>query len=137
MKTKIIQVIPALLALVAIGFRYFSQWCIDSISLCYGTWIHWIALPIIKPLYFFSLFLLPIVIILAFVPREIFKSWLKFVAWAIPLTIIFIAMTPVIDNSLLSFSRSDAARLAGGVFSAASLLLILWKYFSPRRAMNK
>ena len=89
------------------------------------------------PLYFFSLFSLPIVIVLAFVPREIFKSWLKLAAWAIPLAIIFIASTPVIDTSLLPFSRSDAARLAGGVFSATSLVLIIWKYFSPRRAMNK
>lgn len=134
MKTKIIQSVPAALALFFIGLRYFSNWCIDVISLCYGTWIHWIALPIIKPLYFFSLFLLPIVIILAFVPRAVFNSWLKFAVWAIPLAIIFIASTPVIDTSLLPFSRSDAARLAGGVFAAVSLLLILYRALRPRKS---
>ena len=137
MKTKIIQFIPVVLTLLAIGFRYFSLWCVNSVPSCYGTFIHQIALEVTKPLYNFSLFSLPIAIVLAFVPREIFKSWLKFAVWAIPLAIIFIASTPVIDTSLLPFSRDDAARLAGGVFSAASLLLILWKYFSPRRAMNK
>ena len=137
MKNKIIQFIPVILALLAIGFRYFSQWCIDSISLCYGTWIHWIALPIIKPLYFFSLYFIPIAIILAFVPRNIFNSWLKLAIWTIPLAIIFITLNPAVDNSLLPFSRSDAARLAGGLFAIISLLLIVWKHFSLRRRASQ
>lgn len=133
MKNKIVQFIPVALALLAIGFRYFSIWCIFTSNACYGTTISHISLTITKPLYFFTLFFLPISIILAFVPREIFKSWLKLVAWAIPLAIIFIASTPVIDTSLLPFSRSDAARLAGVVFSIVSLVLILYTYFSSRR----
>lgn len=134
MKTKIIQFIPLILALLAIGFRYFSQWCINSVPACYGTLIHQIALEVTKPLYNFSLFFLPIALILVFVPREIFKSWLKLAVWAIPLAIIYIASTPVIDNSLLPFYRDDAARLAGGVFAGISLILIIWKYLSSCRA---
>ena len=133
MKTKIAQSIPALLALLAIGFRYFSNWCIDSISTCYGTWIHWISLPVTKPFYLFSLYLLPIAIILIFVPREIFKSWLKFAVWSLPLLLMLVATQPVF-SSFLSTDRDDAARLAGGVFSIVSLILIIWKYFSLRRA---
>ncbi len=134
MKTKIIQFIPALFTLLGFSFAPISYWCIYSNGYCYATWVHQIYPYFTNPLYNFSLFLLPIVIILAFVSREIFKSWLKLVVWAIPLAIIFIAMTPVVDTSLLPFSRDDAARLAGQVFSAISLLLILWKWFSLRRS---
>jgi len=133
MKNKIIQFIPAILALVAIGFRYFSLWCINSVPSCYGTLIHQIALEVTKPLYNFSLFFILIALVLAFIPRNIFNSWLKFAVWAIPLSIIFIASTPVVDNSLLPFARDDAARLAGEVFSGVSLILIIYKWFISRR----
>jgi len=123
-----------MLALTAIGFRHFSLWCTDVGQFCYRTWLDRIFLDITKPLYFFALYFLPIAIVLVFVPREIFKSWLKLAAWALPLAIIFIAMTPVIDTSLLPFQRDDAARLAGGLFAVVSLLLIAWKHFSLRRA---
>ncbi len=133
MKPKITQFIPVILALLAIGFRYFSVWCIFTVRTCYGTSIDHISLTVTKPLFYFSLFLLPITIILAFVPRSIFISWLKLAAWAIPLSILYIAMTPVIDNSLLPFQRDDAARLAGGVFAGVSLLLIIWRSLSREK----
>lgn len=137
MKNKIIQFIPILIALLAIGFRYFSNWCIFTIGVCYGTTISHISLTITKPLYNFSLYLLPIAIIVAFIPRSIFNYWLKFVAWAIPLAIIFIALTPVSFTGLgmdfFPFYRDDAARLAGEVFSGISLLLIIYKRFTSRR----
>lgn len=133
MKTKIIQFIPAILALLAIGFSYFSLWCTEFGQLCYRTWLDAIFLSIVNPLYFFSLYFLPIVIILSFVPREIFKSWLKLAVWAIPISILYIWATPVWDTSLLPFSRDDAARLAGGIFSAVSLALIIISEFFARR----
>lgn len=128
---KITKFIPAIASILIIGFRYFSNWCIDNISVCYGTWVHWIALPITKPLYFFSLYFLPIAIILAFVPREIFKSWLKFAAWSLPLLFIFVATQPVV-SSFMSTNRDDAARLAGQVFLAVSLAIVLWKWWKSR-----
>lgn len=132
MKNKIVQFIPVILALLVIGFRYFSLWCINSVLSCYGTWLHQIALSFTKPLYNFTLFFLPIAIILAFVPREIFKSWLRFAAWALPLILILVATQPVV-SSFLSTNRDDAARLAGQVFSALTLLLILWRALRSAR----
>lgn len=132
MKNKITQSIPILVALVVIGFRYFSQWCILTDSSCYGTPVHWIYLGVTSPLYFFAIYFLPIALILAFIPRHLFNSWLKFAVWALPLAFIFMALTPVWDSSLLPFARDDAARLAGGVFAAASLILIIWKYIADR-----
>src|SRR3989344_731883 len=107
MKNKIIQFIPAVLAIVAISFRYFSLWCTNSVPSCYGTLIHQMALEITKPLYNFSLYFIPIAIILVFISRDVFNSWLKFAAWAIPLAIIYTALNPVVDNSLLPFNRDD------------------------------
>ena len=135
MKTKIIQFIPVALALLAIGFSYFSFWCTGFGHLCYRSWLDSIFLDIINPLYFFSLFLLPIAIVLAFVQRSIFNSWLKLAVWALPLLLILIATQPVV-SSFLSTNRDDAARLAGGVFAVVSLVLILWKSFFSRRIIR-
>src|SRR3989344_4285995 len=134
MKNKIIQFIPAVLAIVAIGFLYFSQWCIPEGHACFQTFLDRIFIYLTSPIYFFALYFLPIAIILAFVQREIFKSWLKLIVWIIPLLVLYIWTTPVWNNSLLPFNRDDAARLAGQVFATLSLVLIVWKYFSARRA---
>ena len=137
MKTKTTQLIPAALVLVAVSFRYFSTWCIDSISSCYSSWIHQSYQHFTYPLFLFSLYFLPFAIVLALIPRHLFNSWLKLAAWAIPLAFIFIATTPVnwtgIGINFFPFYRDDAARLAGEVFAALSLVLIIWKYFAARR----
>jgi hypothetical protein len=141
MKIQTLQSIPALLALGIIGFRYYSQWCIDTISnsLCYGTWVHWIYISFTSPLFFFAIYLLPIAIILTLVSREMFKSWIMFATWAIPLSFIFIFATHVTSGAYIDFFpfyRDDAARLVGGVFAAASLILIVWKSIAFRRNRN-
>lgn len=135
MKNKITQIIPFVLTLLFIGFRYFSNWCIDSFSSCYGSWINQAALSSTKPLYFFSIFFLIVAIILIFVQHSVFSSWLKLAVWAIPLAIILVALTPVNSNAFMDFFpfyRDDAARLAGEVFSGISLLLIVWKSIALR-----
>jgi len=136
MKTKIIQFIPAVVALLIIGFRYFSQWCILTDSSCYGTWIHRIYLAATNPVYFFAIYFLPVALILAIVSREVYKSWMKFAVWAVPVAIIFIAITPDSNPGaymdFFPFYRDDAARLAGQVFAVASLLFILYKWYVSR-----
>jgi len=131
MKTKIIQFIPALIALVIICFRLFSQWCIVTSSLCYGTWIHQIYLEVTNPFFYFTVLLLPVTIVLVFIPQSIFNSLLKLAVWMVPLSIIFIVLTPDSNPGaymdFFPFYRDDAARLAGGVFAVASLILIIWR----------
>ncbi len=139
MKTKIIQFIPAVFVLAAIVFHYLILWCIFTTRVCYGTTVSHISLTITKPLYFFSLFSLPLILVLVLIPKSVFNAWLKFAVWAIPLSILYIWATPVNSNSfmdLFPFYRDDAARLAGILFTAASLLLILWKWFSARGRNN-
>lgn len=110
--------------LLAIGFSFFSLWCTDIGQLCYRTWLDRVFIDITSPLYFLSLFLLPIALIIAFVPRRIFNAWFKFALWAIPLSVLYIWNTPVTDTSFLPFTRDDAARKAGLVFALASLICI-------------
>lgn len=133
---KIIQFIPVLLAVLAIGFRYFSQWCIADGHICFRTLLDRTYLYTINPVFYFTIFFFPVALVLALVPRDIFKSWFKFAVWAIPLAIILIALTPDSNPGaymdFFPFYRDDAARLAGGVFAAASLVLIIWKYFFVR-----
>jgi hypothetical protein len=91
---------------------------------------------ITSPLYFFSLYLLPIALVLIFVSRATFNSCLKLAVWMIPLAMIYIFTTPVSFSGWVDFFpfyRDDAARLAGQVFSVVSLILIIWKYFVARR----
>lgn len=137
---KSTQAIPFSIALLGFVLAPISYWCIYSNGYCYATWIHYIYPYFINPLYNFSLTFLPIALILAFVPRSIFNSWLKFVAWAIPLSIIFTALIPVSSSGayldLFPFYRDDAARLAGQAFTAVSLILIAWKYLATRRNRN-
>lgn len=129
-----------LLALAAVGFSYFSFWCTNSGHACYRTWLDSIFLDVINPLYFFSLYFLPLALILVFIPRHLFNSWLKLAAWMLPLSFIYIATTSVnftgIGMNFFPFYRDDAARLAAEVFSVLSLILIIWKYFVARRSVN-
>lgn len=131
------QTIPFLLALLGFGFAPTSYWCIYSNGYCYASWVHQIYQYFTNPLYNFSLFSLPIALILTFVPRSIFNSWLKLAAWAIPLLVLFIAVTPVnftgLGMDFFPFYRDDAARLAGEVFAGISLVLIIWKSIAARR----
>lgn len=133
MKSRIIQFIPTMLVLFGLGLAPISYQCIYSGGNCYSTWVHQIYPYFTNPLYNFSLFVLPIAIILIFISRSTFNAWFKLAAWAIPLSILYIATTPAVDTSFLPFHRDDAARLAGGVFVAVSLILIIWKWFAGRR----
>ncbi len=147
MKTKIIQLTPIILVLFAIGLRYFSRWCVDSIPACYGTWLHSITFTFTKPIFFFAMAFLPIALILAFVSRTIFQSWLRLAIWFVPLSLLIIFITPVTSNSwmpLFFVSREEVSWYLGVLFAALSLLLILCralrsvmtekgKWFSSRR----
>jgi hypothetical protein len=136
MKNKLTQSIPALLALLAIGFSYFSQWCTAEGHVCNRTVLDQMIPYVTYPLNFFALYVLPITLILIFVSRSTFNSWLKLAVWALPVSLIYIATTHVTSSAfmdLFPFYRDDAARLAGTAFSLASLLLVIWKYVSSHR----
>jgi len=135
MKSKLMQMIPALVALIGIGIAPASYWCIYSNGVCSTTWINHIYQYVTNPFFNFALYFLPAAIILIFVRGDIFNSWLKFALWAIPLSTLFIAAMPVSSGAyMLDFSllRDGAARLGGGVLTVFTLLFVAWKYFKSR-----
>ena len=140
MKNRLLQIIPAVIALLGIAFAPISYWCMYSGGSCYNTWVSHVYPYFTNPFYNFSLYFFSITIVLIFVSRQIFNSWLKLAKWTVPLSVIFIAATPVshmgISLDLFPFYRDDAARLAGEVFAAASLILIIWKSLSLRRVKS-
>lgn len=140
MKKRNIQFVPILIALVGVASAPVSYWCTYSNGMCYGTWVSHVYQYFTNPLYNFSLYFSPIALILIFVPRHIFVSWLKFALWALPLSFIFIVTTPVnwtgIGLDLFPFYRDDAARLAGQAFAVMSALLVVWKYIVARRTKS-
>ncbi len=138
MNSRVTQIIPAVLALAVIGFRYYSQWCITASLTCYGAWEHWIYLGVTSPTFFFSVYFAPIALLLIFIPKAIFKSWLKFAAWALPLAFLDIASTPVY-GAMQGFGmmpsgpgRDDAARSDGQLFLIISLIIIVFGFIRAR-----
>jgi len=89
-----------------------------------------------QPLYFFSLYILPLALVLVFVPRRVFISWLKLAAWLLPFAFIMIAAQPVtwtgIGINFVFISRDDLARGMAIFVDLTSFALIAWKYFRSR-----
>ncbi|MDD3531551.1 MAG: hypothetical protein PHV99_03125 [Candidatus Pacebacteria bacterium] len=133
MKTKITQAVPAISALLIIGFGYLSQWCAGTGNFCYRTVVDQMIPDVTYPLYFFALYFLPIATVLIFIPRAIFKAWLKFALWALPLAVFFIWTTRVVDPTLISFTRDDAARTAAEAITLISLLILIPRLLLARR----
>lgn len=89
-----------------------------------------------EPVLLFTICVLPIALILVFVSREMFQSWLRLATWFVPLSLVIIFITPVTSNSWMPIffvSREEIAWYLGILFAAISLVLILWKYFAARR----
>lgn len=121
------------MTLFGIALSPISYWCIYSNGYCYGTWIHHIHQSFTNPLYSFALYSLPLAVILVFISRQTFISWIKLAVWAIPLAVLFIASQPVVA-SFLSTDRDDASRLAAIIFTILSLILIVWKRFKSDKS---
>ncbi len=137
MKKRIVQLIPTIIVLLGIGFRYFSIHCIDNVPSCYSSWINGWYAYFTGPLYIFCLYALPLTIVLIFISPKVFKSWLKLAAWMLPLAFIFVATQPVSWSGMsLNFffiSRDDMGRYTAEIFTVVSLILIIWKYVAARR----
>ncbi|MFZ1075558.1 MAG: hypothetical protein WAN50_04265 [Minisyncoccia bacterium] len=138
MKIVFFRFLPLILAILVIASRFFSLWCTDTGRICYQTFLNaYFLVDVINPLYVFSIFFLYIAIGLLIVSDSVFSSWLKFAKWALPISLLFIAITPVGSSGgfidIFPFYRADAARLAGEIFAVASLILIVWESIPIRR----
>lgn len=136
MKSKLIQLVPVVVSAMGLLFAPFSYWCVYSTTgYCRATWLNQIYQYFTNPLYNFSVYFLLIAIVLIFVPRPVFNAWLKFALWALPVAFFFVATTPVSFSGPIDFFpfyRDDAARLAGEIVAALSLIVIAWKWWFAR-----
>ena len=91
-----------------------------------------------QPLFVFSLFLVPVVLILLFISDDAFKSWLRLAVVWLPLSFICVALTPDSGNQVISYlsiiNYENTALVMGGLFTIISLILIAWKTFAARKA---
>ncbi len=82
------------------------------------------------PLRLFAERMLPLVIILLFVSKNAFTSWVKFALWWIPLSFLLIANAPDTGHQafrVIEMNMLVMAKLTGWTFLILSLLLIAFK----------
>jgi len=136
MKTKITQTIPAVLALILIAFSYFGYGCAEA-KQCFAASFFWDnTFSLLEPIKIYGLFIFIPSIVVIFVEKEVFNSWLRLATWLVPISALIIFVTPVTSNSwmpLYFISREEVAWYLGILFATLSLLLITWKFIALRR----
>ena len=65
---------------------------------------------------------------------EVYRAWLRFAQWWIPLSMILISLAPQYASDwMFPIEKGTVAFFSSLLFIIISLLLIIWKYFSSRR----
>lgn len=91
---------------------------------------------LLPTLFFFSVALLAFSIITYKMREEVFRAWIHFAYWWIPISLVFIylaggwsgggfGMPNVLDQEFVSIIFS-------AIFVIVSILIIIWKYFTTR-----
>lgn len=95
---------------------------------CYSEfWTYGLAKPL-----FWGLRLLPVLfLVLVFVRREVFNTWLKCTWWLAVVGLILIALTPYQFTGYMP-DRTKIAGLVVEVYVAVSFVVIVWKYWRLR-----
>lgn len=88
-----------------------------------------------QPLFMGSLVLVIIFLILFFLPHNFFRAWLKYVAWFIPVAILWIATSDVNCGGYLPvcFDKELATWWSSGIFLVLSLIVIIAASFQRRK----
>lgn len=90
-----------------------------------------------EPLFIFAVVIFVLAVLLAVFGDRIYISWLRFAAWWIPLSVIFIAVTPSTSNSwmpLFFIGKDTVTIVMAGIFTLISLILIAVKTLAARKA---
>lgn len=131
---KYLRFVPIIIVIFGLGFKHAALWCIYVLTGCNLTsFFHGIFGSVISPLYLFSLIASVPALILAFVRKAAFYSWLRFAAWWLPLSAILIATTPETSNSwmpLFFIGKDTVTIFMASLFTVISLILIVWKQFN-------
>ena len=131
-----------LLALVATAIgRYFIRATRNGLCLADGTYYDTGCTTMYidqlgRPIFFFSIALLVVSLLLFFVREEVYKSWRRFAYWAIPISIILLWIAPTsgptgIGISYLNYTKESASWLVSGAFLLVSLWIIVSRSLRP------
>lgn len=73
-----------------------------------------------------------------FLPESVFRAWVNFTKWWVPLQIILVALTPegTPGAFITILDKQFSAIVLSALFTVISLILIIWKYFASRRSTN-
>lgn len=104
---------------------------------CYSTYeggIPVICLEDIGFIFFYCAFSVLVISILTYKIRdEVFRAWVTFAKWGVPLQIVLALIFPISGGGyLISIDKQFVAIILSCLFTLISLLLIIWKYFSSR-----
>lgn len=71
-------------------------------------------------------------VLLLFSSSSMFRSWLRFAKYYLPIAAALILLSPVSDSSILGFDKEFMSWLLSGTFFIVSLILIIYKWFRQR-----
>ncbi len=131
---KYLRFVPIVIVISGLGFKHLALWCIYVLTECTATsFLHGIFGSLVSPLYLFSTVAIVPALVLIFVKKTTFHSWLRFAAWWLPLSAVLIATTPETSNSwmpLYFVGKDTVTLIMASLFTAISLILIVWKQFN-------
>ncbi len=137
MKAKFL-LLPAVLLVTF--FSYLGMYCGIDTNCALAPYLSSFSFTLLKPLWVFGLFSLPVYMVLIFVRNSAWKAWLQFSSWWLPLSVIVIAITPTWSSSWFSFFsivKEDSAIIMASLFTIISLILISWKQFSLGKGQGR
>lgn len=73
-----------------------------------------------------------------FLPEPVFRTWVNFGKWWVPLQIVLVALTPegTPGAFITILDKQFATIILSALFTVISLILIIWKYFVARQAKD-
>jgi hypothetical protein len=133
---RIERFLPIVVIAVCLFFGYSAMLCGVSPECELANFLNDYSFTIFKPLWVFSLFSIPAVLLLPVVKKRVFDAWLRFAIVWIILSVVVIGSTATSTNawfSIIDFVREDAARIMGILFSGLSLFLLAWQTYMPKK----
>ncbi|TSD01836.1 MAG: Uncharacterized protein Athens071425_302 [Parcubacteria group bacterium Athens0714_25] len=97
-----------------------------------------IRLIIIEPIVISSIFILIVSFLLFFISDKIFIKWLKFAAFWMGITALFVLLAPAYIGGWMSFgpTKESVSIWMGSLFVILSLIKITWDWKNERNGRN-
>lgn len=130
------KILPLATVLVVFLLGYFGMRCGIDPKCPLVVPFSSLAFSLLKPAWVFSLISLPAGIALLFANKRVFKTWLVFTAYWLPLSFMAIYIFSSSQRGLMplySYSPGTIAIIMASLFTAISLVIIGWKQFFSKK----